>query len=172
MTADFDVAALFTALDGQRDARGIRWAQVAREINMPSSHRRDVPLISASSLTGMPKRKVLNGNIVVAALQWLGRTPESFVPGHSAPYGPGTVLPALTPRILLRWSTPALHTAINDQRTARGLTWPEVATEVGGFTPKSLEGLALHHTVAFPHVMRVLAWLERPAADFLVPLRI
>ena len=76
MLADFDIAALFEALDEQRRTRDMSWQHVAREIN---ETYREVPCrpISASTLTGIPKRKGLEGNCVLQMLLWLGRTPET-----------------------------------------------------------------------------------------------
>jgi len=46
------------------------------------------------------------------------------------------------------------------------MTWRQVADEIGGFTPGMLTGLAKARHVGFPRVMRLVAWLDRPAASF------
>jgi hypothetical protein len=43
-----------------------------------------------------------------------------------------------------------------------------VADQIGGCTSAMLTGLARDRHVIFPLGMRLLAWLERPAADFVV----
>ena len=48
------------------------------------------------------------------------------------------------------------------------MTWNQVAEEVGGFTPAMLTGLARARHVGLPRVMRLLGWLDWPAADFVV----
>src|SRR5215468_5437423 len=57
---DFDVAALFAALDAQRRDRMLSWQGVARELwdlSATLNARRDDHPISASTLTSMAKRK-------------------------------------------------------------------------------------------------------------------
>jgi len=57
--SEFDVSALFAALDAQREERGLSWSGVAREIWELSAElnarRRDHP-ISPATLTGMAER--------------------------------------------------------------------------------------------------------------------
>jgi len=55
---------------------------------------------------------------------------------------------------------------LDAQRTARGLTWPQVADEIGGVAPGGLTRLANGGRVGFPEVMRIFRWLGRPAASF------
>jgi hypothetical protein len=77
---DFDIAALFDALDVQRRNRALSWQGVAREIWNQSAvlnaHRDDHP-ISASTLTGMPNRRDTTCQHALFMLRWLGRTPEA-----------------------------------------------------------------------------------------------
>jgi hypothetical protein len=58
---DFDVAALFGALDAQRRDRRLSWQGVARELwdlSATLNARRNDHAISASTRTGMVKRRV------------------------------------------------------------------------------------------------------------------
>lgn len=160
---DFDVDAYFAALDDERCSRGLSWAALTRELNAPFAHRQDIPPISSSTLTGMRSRGALNGNIVVHTLMWLGRTPEEFTIGHPVEAAP---LPSLETGFLPRWNCAALFEALDDRRRQQGLTWAEVARRVGHFTPEMLG--SVRRSVGFPRVMRLLAWLDRPAADFVV----
>jgi hypothetical protein len=60
---DFDVAALFGALDAQRRDRRLGWQGVARELwdlSAALNARRNDQPISASTLTGMVKRRVVS----------------------------------------------------------------------------------------------------------------
>ena len=102
---DFDLQALYDALDEQRRARKLSWAAVA---------------IAVSSDAGQ----------------------------------------------ILRWDTHALFTALDEQRRERQLTWTEVAREVRGVTPSMLTSLSKGGCTAFPHVMRLVGWLDQPAAAF------
>jgi hypothetical protein len=158
--ADFDVDALYQALDAQRRARGMSWSQAARAISEPF---RDVPArpVSASTLAGLRGRSTLEGDGVLQMLRWLGRAPESFVPGHpeTAP------LPDLPSNRILRFDTQRIHAALDARRAERGMTWAEVAGEIPGFSAASLARLAKGGRTAFPHVVRLAIWLGCPVAS-------
>jgi hypothetical protein len=151
---DFDIAALYAALDALRRARHLSWQQAAREIGGS---------ISPPTVRGMRGRRVVEGDGVLQMLRWLGRTPESFVPGHD---GPNTPLPEVPPGRILRFDTVAIYSALDAQRGARGLAWSEVAREIGGCGAASLTRLSKGGRTGFPDVMRVARWLGRPVAAF------
>jgi hypothetical protein len=155
-SAGFDVNALHDALDAQRRSRGMSWEQAAREIGG----------ISPSTLTGMRGKRSVEGDGVLAMLRWLGRTPESFILGHKAPDPEKTILPAVGPGQLLRFDTKAMYAALDAQRQGRGVTWRQVANEIGGLNAGSLTRLAEGGRTAFPEVMTIVGWLGRPAAGF------
>ena len=135
------MAALYAALDGQRRARGLTWSGATREINRPEA-RPVLHPISVSRVTRTGNGRTTEGNIVLQMLLWLDRTPESFVPDHPAPSTPDRILPRPPPDRRLRWDIPALHAALNQQRHERGMTWKQVADEIGGCTAGMLAGLA------------------------------
>jgi len=159
---DFDICAFHAEFDRVRQGRGVTWAEVARQISAPFAHRRDIPPVSPSTLSGMASRSGLNGNIVMSALRWMGEQPESFVAGTSKVGG--TPIPDLGPRHLLRWDTKALYAAVDGQRQARGLSWAQVAREVG-LPVGVVKGIV--RSVGFPFVMRFTRWVDRPAASFM-----
>jgi hypothetical protein len=64
---DFDMAALYAALDKQRRARGLTWAGATREINRPAA-RPVLHPISVSSVTGTRNGRGTEGNIVLQLL--------------------------------------------------------------------------------------------------------
>jgi hypothetical protein len=57
---DFDLKALFAALDAQRQARGLTWAQATRDINPvgPAVPRHP---IATSTITGLRTKAVAEG---------------------------------------------------------------------------------------------------------------
>jgi uncharacterized protein YfiM (DUF2279 family) len=167
---DFDIAALYDALDAARRARGLTWTQVAREVSGLVSRARVRP-IAASTITGLRTRRVAEGDGVLQMLRWLGRTPESFVPGDpghsgSGPADASTALPEPGPDRLLRFDTAAVHAALEARRLERGLSWKAVADDIGGTNAASLINLSNGGRTAFPMVMRIVRWLDRPAAAF------
>ena len=67
MPLRFDTVALYTALDAERHARGLSWQQLSAEIG-----------VSASTMTRMKDGGRLEADGMLAMVQWLGRSVESF----------------------------------------------------------------------------------------------
>lgn len=147
---DFDLVALRAALDSERVARGTSWAAIGAALG-----------ISASTLRSFGTRPWAEGDGVLRAVAWLGRSPESFVPGASenapVPNGP--------PRAL-RFDVVKLYSAIDAEREKRGMTWSAVAESAGIGNASGLTRLRGGGRVAFPDIMRVFRWLDAPAAQF------
>ena len=163
--ADFDLKALFEAIDERRVADGLTWAGVARALRRPDADPTVTRPIAVSTIQGLRTTHLAEGDGVLGMLRWLGRAPEDFVPGHPLAGSPETTLPTPGPGMLLRWDAPALHAALDSQRRHLDLTWTELAGEIG-CGPGQLTGLAAAQRVHFPLVMRHTAWLGRPAAHF------
>jgi len=160
--SDF-LRALHDALDERRRARRLTWAAATREINRGVVTRHQ---IARSTIAGLKTKSVAEGDGVLQMLLWLGRTPESVVPGFADAGAERFQLPMPAEHEVLRWDLPKLYTALDAERQARGKSWAVVAREIGGVTPGVLTGLARASRVGFPGVMRIIAWLGRPAAAF------
>lgn len=161
---DFSLRALNDALDAQRQARGLSWSQVIKEMHQRSD-RPSTRRLSQSTVTGIGARAAAEGDGVLAMLRWLNRTPESFVPGHRESKEISTWLPDIPPGMFLRFDAKKINTALDARRLEREMTWAEVAKEIGT-NSGSLMHLAKGKRVGFPGVMRIFRWLDRPAADF------
>jgi hypothetical protein len=81
-SGEFDVGALYSALDAQRRSRAISWQQVAREMSGNVEIVPGVRILSPSTMTGMRERGAIEGDGVLGMLRWLRRTPESFLAGR------------------------------------------------------------------------------------------
>ena len=127
---DFDLAALYEALDAQRRARGLFWAQATREINRYPERAGGHP-ISASTVTGLRTKSVAEGDGIPQMLLWVHRTPESFLPGHERSAAAIGRLPDVPPNQILRFNTRKLHVALNARRMERKMTWAQVGQEIG-----------------------------------------
>jgi len=165
---DFDIAALFDALDAQRRNRVLSWQGVAQELWDQSAalnaRRHDHP-ISASTLTGMAKRRDTTCQHALFMLRWLGRTPESFTPGSTAG-SKRTALPFVGPHQRLRWDLQKLYDALDSQRRERTFTWPQLAHELQ-CSPSQLSGIKrARFAIGMRLAMRIVTWLDRPARDF------
>jgi len=160
---DFDLKALYDAIDEQRLSREMSWTAAAREIsrNYIEGHP-----VATSTITGLKDRTVAEGDGGLQMLLWLHRTAESFVPGFEEVDGERFRLPEPGKGQVLRWDAKGLHAAVNVHRQARGISWKDVAQEVGGVTPGKLAHLAKGGRVGFPGVMRIVRWLGQPAVLF------
>jgi hypothetical protein len=113
----------------------------------------------------MRTKALAEGDGVLAMLRWLNRTPESFVPGHPGSEEISARLPDVPPGKILRFDTRKIHAALDARRIERKMTWAQVAKEAGTGA-STLMYLSKGTRVAFPGVMRIFRWLDRPAAGF------
>ena len=165
--SDFDAVALFEAMDAQRIARGLSWREAANQIWDLSAElnerRRDHP-ISASTLTGIAKRRDTTCQHALFILRWLGVAPEQFVPGIRR--DGGDALPLAGPNQRLRWNLKALYDALNTRRVEQGLSWPALAADLR-CTAHQLKGIrTARFAIGMRLAMRIVQWLDRPASTY------
>ncbi len=104
-------------------------------------------------------------------LRWLGRTPESFLSGASAEDDPHFALPEAGPDRRLRWSLKLQYAAMDEKRREQALTWASLAS-ILGCTPNQITALrTAKFATGMELAMRIVQWLERPAADFVYVAR-
>jgi len=163
---DFDMNALHDALDTERCARHLSWAELAVEINEPFLGTPSIP-ISVTTIKNMPAKHSVTSAVVLQVLRWLGRSPESFLSGRPnlVPTPTETLSSPELSRIL-RFDTRAIHAALNAERVKKRMTWSQVADELPGFTESMLTNLATGPLIGFPRVMMITQWLCSPAATF------
>lgn len=165
--SNFDLNALYTALDSERRKRSLSWSGLTRDNN---ALFRDVPChpIATSTITGLKEKREVVGNAALQMLVWLDRTPESFIPGHGNRANPTEMLPRLEPDRILRFDTPAIFRAIDAVRAERDLSWRHVAEEIGGVSAAQLTRFAKGAGIGMVAVGRIAHWLGRPVASFTV----
>lgn len=170
---EFDVAALFDALDAQRLQRGLSWKGVADELwalSADLNERRSDHPIAPATLTGMRERRATSCQHALFMLRWLGRTPESFL-GDAEGRVTGAPLPAAEPDRRLRWNLGVLYEALDAERRSQQLTWRQLAV-ILRCRPNQLTGLrTARFATNMSLAMRIVQWLGRPAADFVYPAR-
>jgi hypothetical protein len=162
-TSDFDLTALWEALDLQRRMLALSWAEVASSINGSGFGG---TLLSPATLAGLKDKDVAEGDGVLQMLIWLERTPESFVPGFEEADEEAYKLPLPGTHEIVRFDSASIFRAVNAVRTARALSWTEAAHEIGGFTGGMLSRMAAGGRVAFPGVVRIARWVNMPVASF------
>jgi len=85
-----------------------------------------------------------------------------FYPGATHP---DARLPCLGDGRILRFDVPLIYSKLDALRTPRGLTWVEVAGEIGGLcSADQLKNMGKQQRTGFPEVMRLARWLHCPAA--------
>jgi hypothetical protein len=161
----FDMRQFHAELDEQRRRRGLSWTELAAEINRPFETTPSIP-ISPGTLRDMLKKRSVTSAVVLQALRWLGRTPESFLSGPKRSISPDEQLPEAGQDRVLRLDTRAIYDALEQQRRSKGLAWQQVADEMPGFTASMLTNLAKGPLIGFPRVMTITQWLGRPASTF------
>lgn len=161
----FELPVLARALEDERLSRRVTWKQVMDEINAPfRTMPQDSIPISLSAVRGMASKGSANSTIVLQVLLWLGRTPESFIRDAAAA---GELLTSPGPGLILRFDSTLIHAALDGRRAERGVTWRQVAAEMGPrFNAPILTKLAQPTAVGFPQVMTMTQWLGEPAARF------
>lgn len=166
---EFDARALFEAMDAKRAARQLSWRGVADQLWSLSSElnaRRNDHPISPSTLSGMQKRPATSCQHALFMLRWLDRTPESFLVDATTPRA-GAELPSAGPDRRLRWDLRKLYDALDLERRSRATTWPGLASGLR-CTPSQLTGLRrARFATNMALAMRIVQWLDRPAADFI-----
>jgi len=159
---DFQLAALYAAIEAVRTARGLTWRQVMAEFNGQSGVQGRHP-IALSTVKGLATKTVAEGDGVLAMLRWLKRSPESFAGGNRRVDASGECLPDPRGQVL-RFDTVKIHALLDARRLERGLTWQQVAAEIGGATSSGLSQLRKGGRIGFPGVMRIARWLGLPVA--------
>ncbi|MGI8880293.1 MAG: hypothetical protein ACR2KJ_07270 [Jatrophihabitans sp.] len=166
----FDCDALYGALDAQRRADGLGWYDVADELWDQSAdlnaQRTDRP-ICGGAVSRLQQRGATSCQYGLFMLRWLGRAPEDFLSGPVVDVG-DVRLPDAGADSRLRWNLNELHTALNEQRRERELTWAALAQELD-CTPSRLTNLRTARFADMDLTMRVTQWLGQPAAAFIHP---
>ena len=162
---DFDVRGLWDAMETERRRRDITWRRVLEEMSVPGVEH---PL-SLTTIQNLRRLDTVTCQHALGMIGWLRRTPESFVRGLNRP---GAPLPLGAPTRLLRWDMSAFADAVSAERRRRGLTWTELAHELD-CSVSQVAGLSrLRYGTTMRLAMRITRWLDRPAADFVIAVKL
>lgn len=157
MTGAFNPKALAAALDRQRTARRMTWADVAQAIG-----------VSEETIREMPDREVVDTDGVLQMTRWLGLNIESFV-GEAADHTPGPEPGDFrSTGLLLRFDTRALFAAVDARRRAEGLSWQAVSDAIGAkrATTAMLMGLPRTSRIDLYTMLAIVRWLGSHTSRF------
>ena len=128
------------------------------------SRPKDHPL-SPSTILNMSKRGNTTCQHAFIFLQWVGRSPESFLPGASRAFNRPVRQFGSDRRP--RWHLRRLYDALNARRQELQMTWPEVAQELG-CTSNQLTGIRrARYATNMKLAMRIVQWVGQPSIDFI-----
>lgn len=168
----FDGGAMMRALDYQRADRGLDWNALADELWQQSwelnAELSDHSLCQGA-LVRTAKRGTMSCQYALIILRWIGRAPEEFLTGPVVEVG-DLRLPEAGPDRRLRWDLNQLHTALNEQRRERRLTWTALGRELD-CSPSRLTNLRKARLADMDLTMRVTQWIGEPSATFVHPMR-
>ena len=171
--SQFSVEALYEALDARRQELGLTWTGVTREVGRMShvlnTRRHDHP-ISPATLKNLAVRSNTSFQHALFILRWLDRSPESF-DSLAAGTARDRRLPAAGPDRRLRWDLRALYEALDGRRRERGMTWSALASELHCSAAQLTALRTARYATGLRLAMQITAWLDRPAADFIVATR-
>jgi len=151
-TTDFDYRGVWEAIESKRVARGLTKTKLID----------DIAWVSAGVLNKLKDGHPTTCQHVTGLLRWLGRSPESFMPGITDK--PEYALPDVGP-YALRWSMPALWKAVDAQRELTGQTWKDVAEHFAWPGIKTF-GEDIKYGIPMDLAMRITQWLGQPAATY------
>jgi hypothetical protein len=153
--ADFDMSALYDAVDAQREARSLSWSDVLRELNQVFEDKPSLPF-AMSTIRGIRDKRSVTSAVILQLLRWLDRSPETFI-RHAVPVSESVALPKISTTAVLRVDTKALHAALDKTRIDRGMTWREVASQLADTQAPMLTNLAKGPLIGFPQLTRINA---------------
>jgi hypothetical protein len=166
----FDFDAFIGALDEQRRARELSWFELTDELWEQSSDlnaQRDDHPLCGGAVSRLQRRGAVSCQYALFMLRWLDRAPEDFLTGPVVDVGDAR-LPEAGPDSRLRWDLGQLHSALNDRRLERRLTWARLAADLD-CTANRLTNLRTARLADMDLAMRITQWLGLPAARFIHP---
>jgi hypothetical protein len=166
----FDGDALISALDEQRAQHQLGWTELAQELWQQSAElnaRRGDHSLCPGALVRTAKRGSMSCQYAVIILRWIERAPEDFLTGPVVDVG-AVRLPDAGPDRRLRWDLGQVHSALDERRRQRQLTWTQLA-ETLDCTPNRLTNLRTARLADMDLALRVTQWLGQPAARFVHP---
>jgi len=146
----FDLEALFRALDALREEQGLSWSELAAASG-----------VAASTLKGTRAGRSMEADGVLAMVRMVGKAPEDFAAGVAV-----TGKPPKEGRL----NTQALYAALEAERRDRGLSWTEVAKEIGPWSASTLRRLANGGRVSADLMLACTWWLGTQVSDFVDPV--
>lgn len=168
--ATFDFAAFVAAFDAKRREHGLGWDDFAGQLWEQSADlnaERADHRLCGGAVSRLGARGETSCQYALFMLRWLGRSPEEFLSGPRVDVG-DTSLPEPGPDTRLRWDLHELFVAMNAERRQQGLTWAELADDLG-CTANRLTNLKTARQADLALTMQITQWLQQPAAVFVHP---
>ena len=156
---EFDVLSLWQAMDAKRQEMGFSETEMMDDLNRVNNQR--VPM-ALETVKNMVRRRDTTCQHALHMLRWLNETPESFL----SPLEEKTHLPFSSDKRLY-WSMAALGEAVAEKKKNKGLTWKQVADELGCSQNQASGIQKLRYGMSVHLAMRVTRWLGRSSTEFI-----
>ena len=147
------MAALYAALDAERNRLGVSWRQVASEIG-----------VSPATLARAKQGGRMETDGVLGMVRWVGCPIEAFSETNRHLAGTQTELGAGVGGVL-RLNTGSLHRAVDDERRSRGMSWRSLADHLN-VGASQLTHLSKGGRVGVHFLLTLLSWLGRNAESY------
>ena len=152
----FDYQALHRALNERRKGLGLSWNQLATQLR-----------IAPQTLHRTEKGGPMEADGIRTMVSWLGLAPEFFVRARTGGRVPKAMrcLPTAGPG-LRRFDKKALVAAIEAKRDSLGLSWNQVAAQMGGVSLRMLKDLARGGRSSMDFAVTAAGWLGQSIETF------
>ncbi len=157
--SQFDVPSLWEAMDAKRQALDYSEKEMMDDLNGLNNNL--VP-IARDTVKNMVRRGDTTCQHALHMLRWLNKTPESFLINAEEQ----RPLPFSSEKQLY-WSMTALGNAVAEKKKEEGLTWKQVADELGCTLGQASGIRKLRYGMSVHLAMRITQWLGRPSTEFI-----
>jgi hypothetical protein len=152
----FDYRALYQAIDAKRAETRLSWNALATQLG-----------VAAGTLRHTEAGGPMEADGIRAMVAWLGLAPEFFVRSRGGAIVPQSMVrrPVIAPA-RRRFDKKALYAGIEGKRAALGMTWNEVAREIGGVSVQMLKNLNRSGRTSMDLAVAGAGWLGRSLESF------
>ncbi|HXC98936.1 MAG TPA: helix-turn-helix transcriptional regulator, partial [Verrucomicrobiae bacterium] len=134
--------------NARRQSEGLSWNEVSKQMG-----------VAASTIRRTERGGPMETDGVLAMVRWVEGVPEDFIQGTRAVPPKGLLYPG-------RFNCKALFEAIDEHRRARGMTWLELAQEIGNVSPPMLTRLSKGSRIEVNVMVALVSYLGRTVHSF------
>ena len=160
---DFDLRALYEALDERRRSRDLTWAALTAEVNR---HRTRLHPIAQSTITSLKKKSVGEGDAIFKRSFGSAERRRALCPALRTPTRRAFSYQRCRGGQILRWDTRALFAALNGPASGTRADMDRGCARCAGSHSHNVDepGNGASHRI--PRVMQLVRWIGEPEVTF------